>query len=266
MKDPLFPIYQVDAFADEPFQGNPAGVCFMMGHKPDSWMQQVAKEMNLSETAFFMQKKNGYTLRWFTPETEVDLCGHATLATAHIIWETNLLGASETIRFETRSGILTASKEGPWIALDFPEDGPKEIPFDPKLALALGAEPIWTGQSGLYLFAELENEGAVKALEPDLVALKQLGSGCIVVTSIADAPEYDFISRFFGPGLGIDEDPVTGSAHCCLAPYWVNKFERNALIGYQASDRGGIVKVELKGDRVLLKGKAVTVLQGVFTE
>ncbi len=266
--DHLFPVYQVDAFADKPFGGNPAAVVFLMGPRTDNWMQAFAAEMNLSETAFFMRKGDAYQLRWFTPTTEVDLCGHATLATAHVIWETELLMPDEEIRFSTKSGLIRAKKEGDWIALDFPAETPEPTKSSAALAKALGAPIVWAGQNRMDWFLELENEAAVRNLAPNMEAVKALGNRGVIVTAAADDPEspYHFVSRFFGPAVGVDEDPVTGSAHCALAPYWCEKLDRTALVGYQASPRGGTVKVRLRGNRVELKGKAITIFQGVVSK
>ena len=266
--DHLFPVYQVDAFADKPFGGNPAAVVFLMGPRPDHWMQAFAAEMNLSETAFFMRKGDAYQLRWFTPTNEVDLCGHATLATAHVIWETEMLMPDEEIRFSTKSGLIRAKKDGDWISLDFPSEMPEPTPASKALAKALGAPIVWSGQNRMDWFLELENEASVRNLSPNMEAVKALGNRGVIVTAAADDPEapYHFVSRFFGPAVGVDEDPVTGSAHCALAPYWCGKLDRAALVGYQASPRGGTVKVRLKGNRVELKGKAITIFQGVISK
>lgn len=263
----LFPVYQVDAFTDKAFGGNPAAVVFLMGPRPDAWLQAFAMEMNLSETAYFMRKGDAYQLRWFTPACEVDLCGHATLATAHIIWETGLLMQDEEIRFSTRSGLLKAKHDGGWIALDFPAEPPTAAKVSEKIARALGADIVWSGQNRMDLFLELESEAAVRTLKPDFEALKAAGGRGVIVTARAvseDAP-YHFVSRFFAPSAGIEEDPVTGSAHCALAPYWGEKLDRAALLGYQASPRGGTVKVRTRGGRVELKGKAITIFQGVIS-
>ncbi|MEM1000483.1 MAG: PhzF family phenazine biosynthesis protein [Bacteroidota bacterium] len=263
--DPLFPIYQVDSFTDAPFRGNPAGVCILMNHRPDNWMQKVAFEMNLSETAFFMQMNGRFRLRWFTPTTEVDLCGHATLATAHVIWQSEVVGPQEDLHFETRSGQLVARREGEWIVLDFPVRPAVAAPVPEGMVSGLGATPIscWRGQDD-YLI-ELASEAEVKLLQPDFRALKAVKARGIIVTAPSENPEFDFVSRFFGPGVGVDEDPVTGSAHCTLAPFWQGRLGKTAMTGYQASERGGVVKVELRDDRVWLKGKAITVLQGVLS-
>lgn len=260
-------MYTVDAFAEAPFQGNPAGVCFLMGHQSDAWMQSVAREMNLSETAFFIKKDDHYLLRWFTPGTEVDLCGHATLATAHIIWETEMVGPDESLQFETRSGMLTARREGGWIALDFPASPPQSASPPKGLLESLGLrEYTYIGSNGSDYLLEVARPELVLSLQPDFRALGQVDCRGIIVTAAAPGEEWDFTSRFFAPAVAVDEDPVTGSAHCALGPYWEGRLGKSSLTGYQASKRGGIVKVEVQGDRVLLKGKAVTVFQGVVTQ
>ena len=253
-------IYQVDAFTDKPFTGNPAGVCVLPGPKDDTWMQNVAREMNLSETAFLQQQADGFRLRWFTPAVEVELCGHATLAAAHTLWEAGLLARRETARFHTLSGLLTAARRGEDIELDFPAtpDQPAETP--PGLAEILGAKVVNFRGSRFDHLAELESEDIVRSLRPDFTRLKALPVRGIMVTSRASMPGFDFVSRFFGPAVGIDEDPVTGSAHCCLGPYWSKRLGRTEMLAYQASARGGVVGVKVMEDRVRLSGQAVTVL------
>jgi PhzF family phenazine biosynthesis protein len=259
------PLWQVDAFTSAAFAGNPAAVCLLPAMRDDVWLQAVAREMNLSETAFLVQRAGGdLDLRWFTPTVEVDLCGHATLASAHVLWEEGLLPASATARFHTRSGLLTATREGSAIELDFPVKGREPLEGAPDLAPALGAPVLDLQRNRFDYLARLESEEAVRRLSPDLAALHRLPVRGIIVTSRADreGAGYDFVSRFFGPGAGVDEDPVTGSAHCFLAPYWAAELGRSELVGYQASARGGTVRVRLLGDRVKLGGQAVTVLKG----
>jgi PhzF family phenazine biosynthesis protein len=261
-------VYQVDAFADQPFTGNPAVVVFLMGPQPDAWLQAFAGEMNQSETVFFMRKGNDYQLRWFTPTYEVDLCGHATLATAHVIWETELMMPDEEIRFSTRSGILKARKDGEWIALDFPEEAPVACKLSKEVQKAIGTKVVWSGENRMDLVVELESEEAVRNLKPDLEGLKGFGKRGLIVTAAAASAEsaYHFVSRFFDPAEINAEDPVTGSAHCALAPYWGAKLDRTAMVGYQASPRGGMVKVRLRAGRVELRGKAITIFQGVISK
>ena len=265
------PIYQVDAFTDEPFRGNPAAVCVLARPSSEagdaSWMQHVAREMNLSETAFVHKQRDGFTLRWFTPAVEVELCGHATLASAHILYETGLLAPSEQARFHTLSGLLTAERSGPEIVLDLPATPPQAMDAPPGLLEALGVEPRYVGASRFDYLIQVASEDVVRGLEPDFAALKALATRGIamrgaMVTSVASTAGYDFVSRFFAPGVGVDEDPVTGSAHCCLGPFWRDRLGKDEMLAYQASARGGVVRVHVKGERVLLGGRAVTVLRG----
>ncbi|WP_349264018.1 PhzF family phenazine biosynthesis protein [Longimicrobium sp.] len=258
------PIVQVDAFAHRPFTGNPAAVCVLERPRDEGWMQAVAMEMNLSETAFLVRRDDGWDLRWFTPAVEVDLCGHATLASAHLLWQDGLLAEGDPARFHTRSGLLTARKDGEWISMDFPAKPAQAADAPEHLARALGVEPVYVGRSQFDLLVELESEAAVRTLDPDQSLLKQVEARGIIVTSRADGGGYDFVSRFFGPRVGVPEDPVTGSAHCVLAPYWARKLGRAGLVGYQASARGGTVRVRVDGDRVVLGGRAVTTLRGTL--
>ena len=256
------PIVQVDAFTDQPFAGNPAAVCLLVEPAEPSWMQQVAREMNLAETAFLVPRDNGYDLRWFTPTLEVDLCGHATLASAHVLWEDRHLRLDKEARFHTRSGILTASRTGDLIWLDFPATPPQPLERMAELERALGTPARSMARTRFDYLVELPSEAAVRELRPDLQALAHLGSRGVVVTAPGTTNEYDFISRFFAPGAGVPEDPVTGSTHCALGPFWGNRMGKRELVGYQASERGGVVRVRMEGDRVRLGGKAVTVLRG----
>jgi PhzF family phenazine biosynthesis protein len=255
-------IFQVDAFTDEPFRGNPAAVCILPGPRDDAWMQDVAREMNLSETAFLVKRGNGYGLRWFTPTKEVDLCGHATLASAHVLWEAGFLGGGERASFHTRSGLLTAERRGIEIEMDFPATPESAVEAPAGLAEALGAPVLYAGKSRFDLLAQVEGEETVRALKPDLAALGRFPARGIIVTSRAPGRPYDFVSRFFAPGAGVDEDPVTGSAHCCLGPFWGRRLGKQEMLAHQASARGGMVRVRLAGDRVRLAGRAVTVLRG----
>jgi PhzF family phenazine biosynthesis protein len=258
-------LYQVDAFTDHPFAGNPAAVCLLPEPRDARWMQDVAREMNLSETAFldpFDGIEGGFNLRWFTPAIEVELCGHATLASAHVLWATGRLAAGETARFHTLSGLLTAEQRGEWISLDFPARRVEEVEPPAGLLAALGAEPRFVGKSRYDYFVEVASEEAVRALAPDFQALKSLPVRGVIVTARSSAAPFDFVSRFFAPGSGVDEDPVTGSAHCTLGPYWAGRLEKEEFLAYQASARGGVVKVRVEGDRVKLGGQAVMVLRG----
>jgi PhzF family phenazine biosynthesis protein len=256
-------ITQVDAFADKPFAGNPAAVCILQQPRDAAWMQLVAREMNLSETAFLVQRDQGYDLRWFTPTVEVDLCGHATLASAHVLWEQGHVGPGETARFHTRSGVLTAKKKGSWIEMDFPATPAKPDGVSrEEVESALGVRVKGAGLNRFDYLAEVESEDAVRSLRPDFGKIGRLLSRGLIVTSAASGSNYDFVSRFFAPAAGIDEDPVTGSAHCCLGPFWKERLGRDNLLGYQASARGGFVRTRCEGDRVLISGQAVTVLRG----
>ncbi len=258
----VLPITQVDAFTGAPFGGNPAAVCILPEPRPAAWMQAVASEMNLSETAFLHREERGYNLRWFTPKVEVELCGHATLASAHVLWESGALGLDEQACFTTCSGLLTATRRGDWIEMDFPARPARPVAAPIGLAPALGTQPRYVGQNVFDYLVEVESEDALRALRPDFGALAALPVRGVIVTARAATEEYDFVSRFFAPAVGVDEDPVTGSAHCCLAPFWAARLGKEELVGRQISERGGIVRVRLVDDRVLLGGQAVTVLHG----
>lgn len=255
-------LWQIDAFADAPFQGNPAAVCWLEQPATDAWQQSVAAEMNLAETAFLTSRADGFGLRWFTPVLEVELCGHATLASAQFLWESGRLDPGATARFHTRSGLLTAVRQDGWIGLDFPSTPPEPAPPPAELERALEAKPVWTGRSRFDVFVELATAAEVRQLRPDLELLGRIPARGIIVTAPGDQTGVDFVSRFFAPAAGVPEDPVTGSAHCALAPFWTARLGRSALTGYQASARGGTVRVEQRGDRVWLGGHAVTVLRG----
>ena len=259
-------ITQVDAFAERPFTGNPAAVCILEAPREEAWMRLVAREMNLSETAFLVKRgDDGYDLRWFTPAVEVALCGHATLASAHVLWEDGLLRADQPVIFHTKSGVLTARKKNSMIEMDFPA-----TPLTPdasvrqQLEEALGLKIKAAGRTRFDCMVEVENEAAVRALRPDLTKIGHLDLRGLIVTSAASGSGYDYVSRFFAPGAGVDEDPVTGSAHCCLGPFWTERLGRADLTGYQASARGGYVGTRCEGDRVFLSGHAVTVLRGAM--
>ncbi len=253
-------VFQVDAFANRPFEGNPAAVCLLPGPREESWMQAVAQEMNLSETAFLVREGAGWNLRWFTPAVEVDLCGHATLASAHVLWERGLLSPGQPALFFTKSGRLTCTRADGRIEMDFPAQREQPTEAPPGLADALGAVPKYVGRNQFDYLVELEDESAVHNLAPDHGALARLPVRGVIVTSRSTSKEYDFVSRFFAPGSGVAEDPVTGSAHCCLGPYWQPRLGMDALVGYQASARGGFVHVRVAADRVFLGGRAVTVM------
>jgi PhzF family phenazine biosynthesis protein len=256
------PLYQVDAFTDQPFAGNPAAVCLLPGPRDPAWMQHVAMEMNLAETAFLHPEADGYDLRWFTPTVEVDLCGHATLASAHILWEQNRLEPSEPARFHTRSGLLWASRRADGIELDFPATPASPAAPPAGLVAALGVTPQFIGKTRFDYLIQVDTEATVRGLQPDHAALAQLGVRGAIVTAQATTPGFDFVSRFFATGSGIPEDPATGSSHCALAPFWSERLGKEEMTGYQASPRGGVIGVRMVRDRVKLRGQAVTVLRG----
>ncbi|MGA7670025.1 MAG: PhzF family phenazine biosynthesis protein [Nitrolancea sp.] len=255
-------VVQVDAFTGEAYRGNPAAVCVLDRPTDEKWMQLIAREMNLSETAFLYPTAGGFHLRWFTPAVEVDLCGHATLASAHVLWEDGHLPADQPARFQTLSGELTAVKVDEWIELNFPAEPALETHVPADLESALGLKPLHVARNRMDYLVEVENEDVVRTLRPNMALLKRIDARGVIVTSRADSQEYDFVSRFFGPAVGIDEDPVTGSSHCCLGPFWGERLGKDHLTGYQASVRGGVVRVRLAGDRVRLAGQAVTVMRG----
>jgi PhzF family phenazine biosynthesis protein len=259
-------LFQVDAFTNRPFTGNPAAVCLLDDPGDPAWMQDVAREMNLPETAFLQKQADGYSLRWFTPLVEIDFCGHATLASAHMLWEQGHLLTGEQARFHTKSGLLTAERRGEWIELNFPAKPAEAVEGMLGLQEALGVPPVSIGMSEFDCLVEVESETVVRELQPDIAQLATIPVRGIIVTSQASTPGYDFVSRFFAPRVGIPEDPVTGSAHCVLAPFWCNRLEREELTGYQASARGGTVRVRLDGTRVQLGGQAVTVLRCELVE
>jgi PhzF family phenazine biosynthesis protein len=255
-------LFQIDAFTDKPFKGNPAAVCILPGPKDPVWMQDVAREMNLSETAFLYSNADGFNLRWFTPTVEEDLCGHATLASAHILWEMGHLKRNEQARFFSRSGLLTAELKGNWIELDFPAEPAIPVSIPEDLEHALGVAPKNVSKNRLDYLVEVDSEKVVRDLKPDFNRLCQIPSRGFIITSRATTGDYDFVSRFFAPQEGIPEDPVTGSAHCCLGPFWADRLGKEEMIAYQASSRGGVIRVRVCGQRVRLSGQAVTIFQG----
>jgi PhzF family phenazine biosynthesis protein len=262
-------IYQVDAFTRESFKGNPAGVFISDSPRPEDWMRGMAREMNLSETAFLVPtgEKGEYNLRWFTPAVEVDLCGHATLASAHILWEQGYLNNNSEARFHTRSGLLTAHlSDGGWIVLDFPAKlvEPVVIPDGLLEGLHIFA-PKFVGSNKMDYLVEVDDEETVRKMAPDHTQLRRVNLRGVIVTAKSSHPEYDFVSRFFAPGAGIDEDPVTGSAHTALTPYWAKKLGKKEMTACQASARGGILKVVDNGSRVEIQGQALTVFKAQLT-
>ena len=258
------PLYQVDAFTSEPFRGNPAAVVMLSEKMPDLWMQSVAEEMNLSETAFLLRQQDGYSLRWFTPKIEVTLCGHATLASAHILYEKGYLQLNEESLFMTASGRLSARFVDGWIELNFPA-----LPLTPVTAMdeitqCLGFKPEEAFETDVNLLVEMDKPEDVKKYAPNFLKLAGLPFQGLIITARGLDNKFDFISRYFAPQIGINEDPVTGSAHCSLAPYWASKLNKQEFFAYQASVRGGMLKVKLDNNRVLLNGHAVTIFSGNF--
>ena len=254
--------YIVDAFTDKPFGGNPAAVVPLSEWQDDGWLQNVAMEMNLSETAFLVKEDGGYRLRWFTPKVEVALCGHATLASAHVLWSEGYVRPAEEIRFHTKSGLLKAARKESWIELDFPAKPPTECTPSPGLLEALGATAKDVSRNQFDYLVEVESEAEVRRLAPDFARLASLEIRGVIVTSRSATPQYDFVSRFFAPRAGVNEDPVTGSAHCCLGPYWQERLGKSEFTAFQTSARGGVIRVRVAGDRTNLGGQAVTVLRG----
>jgi PhzF family phenazine biosynthesis protein len=256
------PLFHVDAFSDKPFAGNPAAVCLLTEPRADRWMQAVAAEMNLSETAFLVRNADGFDLRWFTPKAEVELCGHATLASAHVLWQQHLAHSTEVIRFSTKSGVLKAVRLGDAIELDFPLE-PDE-PADPPANLlpALGVSARYVGKNRFDYVVEVEAEQVLRQAAPDFKLLGMIPCRGVIVTSRSADPQFDFASRAFFPRLGVDEDPVCGSAHCCLGPFWQRRTGKSNFVAYQASARGGVVQVRVAKDRAFLGGKAVIVARG----
>jgi predicted PhzF superfamily epimerase YddE/YHI9 len=252
----------VDAFTDRPFGGNPAAVCWLEREADAGWMQQVAAEMNLSETAFVRPLAEGLELRWFTPAVEVDLCGHATLATAHALWTEGRAPADRPLRFHTRSGVLTCTRDGEFIELDFPATPAETVEPPTALLAGLGTPPALAGRSRFDYLAVYREPAEVRALRPDYARLRELPVRGVIATAAADRQGFDFISRFFAPACGVEEDPVCGSAHCCLGPYWAARLGKSELMALQVSPRGGVLRVRMAGDRTMLGGRAVTIWRG----
>lgn len=254
-------IVQIDAFTSEPFKGNPAAVCLMDGPGDEEWMKKIAREMNLSETAFLYSIDGGYHLRWLTPNSEVDLCGHGTLATAHMLFEDGHEPADRPINFKTRVGWVSASKEDDYIILDFPVNKPEKIEAPPNLIEALGSEAIYAGRYPKAYLVELANDSAVRQLRPNFSALEKLEQPKVCITAADSSGTADFVARLFAPAIGIPEDPVNGNSHTALTPYWSAKLGKDNLISHYVSERGGKIKVRLDGDRVKISGQAVTVMR-----
>ena len=258
----------IDAFTDEPFRGNPAAVCLLEDPRDDDWMQSLAAEMNLSETAFVLARDDrSYDLRWFTPALEVELCGHATLASAHALWQTRRQPPESPVTFHTRwKGALTATKHGDGITLDFPAARSVGCDEPSGLSAALGAQIAKVSVNDLHHVVELADEAAVRALTPSYADLLDVDVEGVTVTARASDEAYDFVSRYFAPRYGVDEDPVTGSAHTSLGPYWGEILGKTELVGHQVSPRGGVVRVRVRDDRVDLTGQAVTVWEGELAD
>jgi PhzF family phenazine biosynthesis protein len=255
-------ITQVDAFTNTPFAGNPAAVCLMPEAGNELWMQHIAQEMNLAETAFLHPQQDGFHLRWFTPTVEVTLCGHATLASAHVLWEDGHMPIERQARFYTASGLLTAERQGAWIRLDFPATPALPAAPPAELAQALGVTPSFIGKNQFDYLVEVDSDETLRALKPDMNLLRHVPARGVIVTSRSSSRDYDFVSRFFAPSMGINEDPATGSSHCTLAPYWEERLGKREMTAYQASPRGGMLRVEVHGKRISISGQAVTVLRG----
>lgn len=256
------PLLHVDAFTATPFHGNPAAVCLLDGERPTEWMQSVAAELNLPATAFVRGEPDGFALRWFSPTAELALCGHGTLASAHTLWDTGRLAPSASARFTTRSGVLSAARRDGWIALDLPAEPATAVAPPVGLLEAVGVKARWVGRNRLDYVIEVDDEATVRTVTPDLRALAAIDTRGVIVTARASTPGFDFVSRFFAPRVGIPEDSVTGSAHCCLAPLWAERIGTPRLTALQVSARTGVVRAEVVGDRVVLSGQAVTVLRG----
>jgi len=263
------PLFIVDAFTDRPFSGNPAGVVLLPGPADPGWMQSVAAELRHSETAFLHASdaagRGAWALRWFTPAAEVRLCGHATLAAAHVLWSAGQANAAAAVEFDTASGRLTARRHHELVELNFPAQPATAAPAPPGLLESVGVEPTAVASNGTDWLLELADEPTVLAVTPDFGRLAEVDARGVMITAASQRPGADFVSRWFGPAVGVDEDPVTGSAHCALGPWWAARFGRDELVGYQASARGGIVRVRIAGERVLLAGSAVTVVAGQLT-
>ena len=256
------PIFQVDAFAHKPFSGNPAAVCLLKNDPTDDWLRNVAAEMNLSETAFLVKEGNGFRLRWFTPKVEVDLCGHATLASAHVLWDEGILREDQPARFWTLCGELIVRKKGNWIELDFPEEPSQSCEAPNLLLQVLPERRLYVGKNRMDYLVLLESEEMVQSFNPDLNRLATLATRGLIVTAPSTSSEFDFVSRFFAPSVGIDEDPVTGSAHCCLGPFWSGRLNKSEMTARQLSYRGGTLRLRVENQRVYILGRAVTVFRG----
>lgn len=256
-------IYQVDAFTSEPFKGNPAGVCILESEPSAAWMQNIAMEMNLSETAFVFPGKECRNIRFFSPESEVPLCGHATLSASHILYESGAIPGNESFKLASKAGVLVIKKQDDRVVMNFPKYEIKKLTIDPEFEKVTGIRPVELYKAGFgWTLALLKSESEVKGLNPDFSLMKTSAYGDLIVTALSDDSEFDFCVRCFAPALGINEDPVTGSAHCALVPFWNAKTGKTEFISHQVSKRGGILKVALKKDRVEISGQAKTILKG----
>lgn len=264
METPLT-IYQVDAFTSEPFKGNPAGVCILRNEPPAEWMQNIAMEMNLAETAFVFPGNDCYKIRFYTPEVEVELCGHATLSASHILYETGIANPDEKIRFSSKAGELRIRKNKDWIIMDFPVCNPEKMRITPDFEKLTGSAPLELYRAGTgWTLALLKDEEEVRNMSPNFFLMKNSVFGDLIVTAPSSDKDYDFCVRCFAPVMGINEDPVTGSAHCILAPFWSGKTGRSDFVSHQVSKREGILKVSLKGNRVEISGQAITIFKAVM--
>jgi PhzF family phenazine biosynthesis protein len=254
----------VDSFASEPFHGNPAGVLVLPALPSAAWMQAVAGELNLPATAFVAPREGGFDIRWFTVTRVLTLCGHGTLAAARVLWADGHADGAAPILLESPGGTLVARRADDWIELDFPATPPVEVAIPPALREALGFEPLWVGRSRLDLVALLADEASVRSATLDLAALRRVETRGLMITAPSSDGAFDFVSRFFAPTIGIGEDSVTGSAHCCLGPYWAARLGKPEMVAYQASPRGGVVRVRVAGDRVVLGGRATLMTRGTL--
>ncbi|MFJ7931337.1 PhzF family phenazine biosynthesis protein [Peribacillus sp. NPDC096448] len=252
----------INTFTDQPFKGNPAAVCLLTGESDSEWMQRMAKEINMPVTAFIHLHKAEWQLRWFTPSIEIPICGHGTLASSFFLWGKGYVPRDRPIVYQTKSGLLTARFVHGMVQLEFPPLIEQETAVPESLIKALGVVPAYVGQSKWDYLVEVQSEEIVRNMKPDIGSIAQLPIRGVIVTSRSDSGEYDFVSRFFSPAQGLDEDHVTGSAHCCLGPYWKRKLDKSSFIAYQASERGGLLKVEVTEDTVKLSGHAVTIFEG----
>jgi len=260
--NPQLTIYQVDAFTSEPFKGNPAGVCILDYEPSVTWMQNIAMEMNLSETAFVIPGKDCRIIRFYTPEAEIHLCGHATLSASHILYETGIVKSAEVIRFSSKAGELRVKKHNEWIVMNFPVYKLEKMAIPAEFERVTGTKPQELYRAGYgWTLALLNDESEVRDLRPVFSLMKNSEFGDLIVTAPSSDPAYDFCVRCFAPALGIDEDPVTGSAHCALVPFWNGKTGRTDFVSHQVSKRSGVLKVSLKGERVEISGQAKTIFK-----